>query len=125
MSPPFEKKTGLSHLFAATRYSAQGFMRAIGESAFRHELIMGLVLLIAMVMAGCAIAELVMALILFLVLLAIEAVNTAIEEVIDKISPEFSKTAQHAKDLGSFAVFCLIIANLVYAGVAIIRALTA
>ncbi|WP_424540689.1 diacylglycerol kinase [Sinorhizobium medicae] len=30
-----------------------------------------------------------------------EAVNTAIEEIIDRISPEVSDTGKHAKDLGS------------------------
>jgi diacylglycerol kinase (ATP) len=40
-----------------------------------------------------------------------EAVNTAIEEIIDRISPEVSDTGKHAKDLGSLAVFCLILAN--------------
>jgi diacylglycerol kinase (ATP) len=47
-----------------------------------------------------------------------EAVNTAIEEIIDRISLEISDTARHAKDLGSLAVFCLLSANsilLIYA----------
>lgn len=49
--------------------------------------------------------------VLFLLLIAMEAVNTAIEEIIDRISPEVSDTGKHAKDLGSLAVFCLIMAN--------------
>ncbi|MQW68644.1 hypothetical protein GHK50_06065 [Sinorhizobium medicae] len=49
--------------------------------------------------------------VLFLLLLAMEAVNTAIEEIIDRISPDVSDTGKHAKDLGSLAVFCLISAN--------------
>lgn len=58
--------------------------------------------------------EIVMALVLFCLLVAMEAINTAIEVVIDRISPEISKTGKHAKDLGSFAVMCAVIANLVY-----------
>ncbi|WP_234838132.1 diacylglycerol kinase, partial [Sinorhizobium medicae] len=38
--------------------------------------------------------------VLLLLLIAMEAVNTAIEEIID-ISPEVSDTGKHAKDLGS------------------------
>ena len=34
---------------------------------------------------------------------------------IDRVSPEISQMGKHAKDLGSFAVFCLILANGVYA----------
>ena len=46
----------------------------------------------------------------FLFVAAIEALNTAIEEIIDRISPEFSATGRHAKDLGSLAVFCGLLA---------------
>lgn len=49
--------------------------------------------------------------VLFLLLITMEAVNTAIEEIIDRISPEVSDTGKYAKDLGSLAVFCLILAN--------------
>ncbi len=37
-------------------------------------------------------------------LFATEALNTAIEEVVDRISPEWSLAARNAKDLGSLAV---------------------
>ena len=41
---------------------------------------------------------------LFLMLFATEALNTAIEEIVDRISPEWSLAARNAKDLGSLAV---------------------
>jgi diacylglycerol kinase (ATP) len=44
----------------------------------------------------------------------VEALNTAIEEVIDRVSPEVSQTGKHAKDLGSFAVFCTLVAAALY-----------
>ena len=44
-----------------------------------------------------------------------EAINTAIEELVDRISPEISTVGRNAKDLGSFAVFCLLLANGLYA----------
>lgn len=47
-------------------------------------------------------------------LLAMEAVNTAIEVVVDKISPEQSKFGKSAKDLGSTAVFLTLAAGGVY-----------
>jgi diacylglycerol kinase (ATP) len=49
--------------------------------------------------------------VLFLALTAAEALNTASEEIIGHISPEWSKTGKNAKDLGSFAVFCLFRAS--------------
>ena len=42
-----------------------------------------------------------------LLMLSLEAINTAIEEVVDRVSPEISEMARNAKDLGSFAVFCI------------------
>lgn len=52
-----------------------------------------------------------MAAILFLLLIATEALNTSIEVVVDHLSPDWSEFAKNAKDLGSFAVACLLLAN--------------
>ena len=49
--------------------------------------------------------------ILFTMLLAVEALNTAIEVLTDRISPGWSLEAKQAKDLGLLAVALLIIAN--------------
>ena len=40
-----------------------------------------------------------------LVVLSAELLNSAIEQVVDKISPEFAVFAGRAKDMGSAAVF--------------------
>jgi diacylglycerol kinase (ATP) len=47
--------------------------------------------------------------------IAIEAINTAIEEIVDLVSPEWSLPAKHAKDLGSFAVFVMLCLNGIFA----------
>ena len=47
--------------------------------------------------------------------LAVEALNTALEELVDHISPGWSEFAKHAKDLGSFAVMCALVATGLYA----------
>lgn len=107
----YRKLDGISHLRAAAGYSAAGLSRLWKEAAFRHEAIaaVGLVAVYAWlgVSPGIALA----AVVLFLLLIATEALNTAIEEIIDRISPEISETGRHAKDLGSLAVFCTIAAN--------------
>ena len=46
---------------------------------------------------------------LFLWLLTVEALNTAIENIVDKTSPEISEYGKQTKDLGSFAVFCSLV----------------
>ncbi|THV16872.1 diacylglycerol kinase [Rhizobium rhizophilum] len=105
------KRAGLSHLWAAAGYSAGGLTRLAKEAAFRQEGIAGIGLLAAYAMMDVPTAIRLSAAVLFLLLIAMEALNTAIEEIVDRISPEVSDTGKHAKDLGSLAVFCLISAN--------------
>ncbi|UHS61532.1 diacylglycerol kinase [Agrobacterium vaccinii] len=114
MQPPepvFRKETGLKHLFAAARYSAQGLSRLWKEAAFRHEVLALGAGLAVMGVIGAPLAHYLIFVVLMLLLFSIEALNTAIEEIVDRVSPEFSSAARNAKDLGSFAVFCLLMAN--------------
>lgn len=107
------KLTGMTHLLAATRYSAAGARRAWKETAFRHEVFTFGFFMAVYLALGVSLTMLCASTILFLALLSAEALNTAVEEIIDRISPEISTTGRHAKDLGSFAVFCLLTANAV------------
>jgi diacylglycerol kinase (ATP) len=105
---PFEKETGLRHFFAAARYSFHGFVRLLREAAFRQQ-IGGLVCgLILMAVIGADALEMLIFAGLMAVLFAFEAINTAIEELVDHLSPEFSAFGKNAKDLGSFACALLI-----------------
>ena len=117
---PIKKKTGFSHLIAAATYSAAGARRLLGESAFRHELIAFVVAMVIFTILSASLFQYVAMAILFLLMIAFEALNTTIEEIVDRVSPEISEMGKHSKDLGSFAVFCLIIANAVYAGYVVI-----
>ncbi|MEI2296969.1 diacylglycerol kinase [Ensifer sp. MJa1] len=117
---PVEKQTGIRHLFAAASYSLGGAKRLIGEAAFRHELIAFAVVTVAFIVVGASFFQFVAMAILFLLMMAFEAINTAIEEIVDRVSPEISEMGKNAKDLGSFACLCLIIANAVYAGYVVI-----
>ncbi len=57
---------------------------------------------------------------LFLLLVAAEALNTAIEVVVDHLAPGWAEFARDAKDLGSLAVLCLILANVAFVAYAIL-----
>ena len=106
---PFEKKHGIAHLFAAFSYSLQGLKRLSTETAFRHEVIalaVGEVILIAI---GAPVHHWLIFAALMVLMAGFEAINTAIEEVVDHVSPEFSHAAKHAKDLGSFSVLCVMV----------------
>jgi diacylglycerol kinase (ATP) len=114
--PIVTKETGFRHFLAAAGYSWAGFLRVLREAAFRQELGFFAVAMAALVLVGASASEIVVAVLLFLGLFSIEAMNTAVEEVIDRISPEISIVGKHAKDLGSFAVTCMIAACCLYLG---------
>ena len=116
---PESKKSGVAHLFAATQYSLGGLRKAAAESAFRQELAAAIGILLVYAVTGADWFAYVGSLCLFLITFAVEAINTAIELVVDRTSPEISQYGKEAKDLGSFAVFCLLVANGVFAAWAI------
>jgi diacylglycerol kinase (ATP) len=117
-----EKASGVRRIIAATRYSLQGLVRLWQEEAFRHEVIAFAAGLVLFLLVGAGAMDYFVFLILMLLLFAVEALNTAIEELVDRISPEISTVGRHAKDLGSFAVFCLLGANGLFALYVVVKA---
>jgi diacylglycerol kinase (ATP) len=108
------RKTGVAHFFAAAGYSIGGARRLWREAAFRQEVaaLAGLVVLFLVV--GVTTGEMLGLVVLGLLVLLVEALNTALEEVVDHLSPGWSEFAKHAKDLGSFAVMCALVATGLY-----------
>ena len=113
MTPPPvpPRKTGLAHLLAATRYSLQGARRLWHEAAFRHEVLAAALVLPALALLGAPLWALAVQAVLVLILIATEALNTAIEELVDHLTADWAAFAANAKDLGSLAVMCLLLAN--------------
>ena len=112
---PQEKVYGIAHVYAAASYSWSGAKRLWGETAFRHELLAGGLVLVLFAVIGAASVYFIGAVLLIFLTLVAEALNTAIEEIVDLVSPEWSLAAKHAKDLGSFAVFCMLCSNGIFA----------
>lgn len=81
----------------ATQYSWDGLKYLYqSELAARMEIYLffwGTILLFAL---GAPLRVFLITTLLFLMLIAVEALNTAIEVIIDRISPEISKTGKHA-----------------------------
>ena len=111
--PP--RRTGPLHLVAATVYSLQGLRRLMREVAFRHEVLAAAVLLPGLWALGAPSWALAIQAVLLLVLMALEALNTAIEELVDHLTRAPADFARNAKDLGSVAVMGLILANALWA----------
>ena len=111
--PP--RKTGIAHFFAAAGYSAAGARRLWRDSAFRQEVAALVALVVLFVVVGASAGETLGLLMLGLMVLAVEALNSALEEVVDHISPGWSEFARHANDMGSFAVMCALAVTGLYA----------
>lgn len=116
--PP--RKSGIAHFFAAASYSLGGLKRLSRESAFRQEVALIAGLLVLFLVFGASIPETLGLLALGLALIAVEALNTALEVLVDHLSPGWSQFAKNAKDLGSLAVACTIGVLLIYSGIALI-----
>jgi len=96
----------------AFRYSRAGFSFLVrSELAARMELYTFIIAIILYTILKAPFVHFIIGGVLLFLILPIEAINTAIEVIIDRISPEISETGKRAKDLGSFAVMCLIFIN--------------
>ena len=114
------RKTGIAHFFAAAGYSLGGLKRLARESAFRQEVALIAGLLVLFLICGASLPEILGLLAIGLVLIAVEALNTALEVLVDHLSPGWSQFAKDAKDLGSLAVACVIGLVLLYAGAVVL-----
>jgi diacylglycerol kinase (ATP) len=96
---------GPKQIVQAARYSGQGFLAAWRfESSFRLEVYLAIVLFpVAFWMGRTALERAVLAATILLVL-TVELMNSAVEAIVDKASPEWHPLAGRAKDLGSAAV---------------------
>ena len=106
----FKGKQGLTRLLNALGYSRDGLAAAWKhEAAFREEV---LLLLVAVPLAlyfgqdGLARALLIGSILLVLI---VEILNSGLEAIVDKASPEKHELAKRAKDRGSAAVLLALI----------------
>ncbi|NIP19259.1 MAG: diacylglycerol kinase [Xanthomonadales bacterium] len=99
-------KTGIERLVDATRYSFKGLAAAFrNEAAFRQEILLVAVLLIASFWLQSSLLEWLALVLPLFVLLVVELVNSAIEAIVDRIGSERHELSGRAKDMGSAAVF--------------------
>ena len=111
------------HMVGSTRYSLQGIGVLVREMAARIEIGAFVLALGVLAIISAPLRHWIIVIMMFLILLAVEALNTAIEVIVDKISPERSDFARDAKDLGSAGVFFTVIATAVYWGAAVLDTL--
>ena len=99
---------------AATIASVGGLQRLTKERAFLYELVASGLILGYFYSINATWQQMLLFMGLALGVFAVEALNTAIEVIVDHVSPEWSEMAKHAKDLGSFAVSCMLLMTVLY-----------
>ncbi|MDP2881146.1 MAG: diacylglycerol kinase [Azonexus sp.] len=112
MSAPgsFKGKRGLWRLIDALGYSRDGLLAAWqNEAAFRLEVLGAAIAIpLAFLLGKTGVERALMIGSVILILIA-EILNSAVEAVVDKASPEKSELAKRAKDMGSAAVLLSLI----------------
>lgn len=97
----------------ASRNTADGIKVLLDERAFREELFFGVIgLALIYFLPLASLLKLILVLLLML-LLVVEAINSAIEAVVDRISKDIHPLSKAAKDIGSATVALVIIMNII------------
>lgn len=110
MTEYHDKAQGLSRLLRATGNSWSGLKTAyIHEAAFRQEILLAIVLIPAVLFMPLSFFYKVYFTSCVVIVLVCELLNTAIEVIVDALSPEYNLWAKQAKDLGSAAVMISLI----------------
>jgi len=109
--------TGIRRILRATRFSAQGFRSAWRhEAAFRQELVLVILMTPLGLWLGRSIVEKALLIAVLLLVLIVELFNSAIEAAIDRHGDEHHELSGRAKDMGSAAVFVVLVIVLIVWG---------
>jgi diacylglycerol kinase (ATP) len=101
---------GPRQILAAFMWSMKGLHAAYRhEASFRLEVWLAVVVIPLGLWLGDGAAEKILLILFPVLVLSAELLNSAIEAVVDKVSPEFHELAGRAKDMGSAAVFLLLV----------------
>ncbi|MBU4261323.1 MAG: diacylglycerol kinase [Proteobacteria bacterium] len=101
---------GLHRLIRAGKSSLAGFTAAFKhEEAFRQELLLVVVLFpVALLLGETGVERALLAGSLLLVMI-VELLNSAVEAVVDRVGLDYHLLSGRAKDMGSAAVFLVIV----------------
>jgi diacylglycerol kinase (ATP) len=105
---------GIGRIIKATQCSIKGFKAAFKEeSAFRTELVLGVILLPLSFWLAQSLQHWVILIVSFLFLLIVELLNSAIEALTDRVGVEYHVLSGRAKDIASAAVTLALIVLLI------------
>ena len=106
----FKGKQGLTRLINALGYSRDGLAAAWkNEAAFREEVLLAAIAIPLAIVLGKTGIERALLIGAILLILIVEILNSGLEAVVDKASPEKHELAKRAKDMGSAAVLLSLV----------------
>jgi diacylglycerol kinase (ATP) len=106
----FKSKSGLKRILSALGYSIAGFKSAWRmEHAFRQELFVVIIATIAAFLLPVVAWQKLLLIGVFVLVLVVELINSAIEAVVDRVSLERNPLSKNAKDFGSAAVLLTLL----------------
>lgn len=110
MNSPYKGRTGIDRIVRAAGYSAHGLRAAyLGESAFRQEVWLAVVLVPAAFWVGRDWIEVALLVGTAMLVLIVELLNSAVEAVVDRVSLDRHELSKRAKDFGSAAVMLALL----------------
>jgi diacylglycerol kinase (ATP) len=110
MTNEHKGRTGLDRVLRATSYSLNGLKLAYtGESAFRQETWLALLMLPASFWLGRSWLEVAALAGTVWLVLIVELLNSSVEAVVDRVSFELHDLSKRAKDVASAAVFMSLV----------------
>ena len=85
-------------------YAIQGIVTAMREQNFRFHVLSAVIVMIAGLFTGLSIIEWIIIVLVITLVIGAEMFNTAIERVVDLVSPDYHPLAKQAKDIAAAAV---------------------
>lgn len=111
-----------ARLYHATRYSLQGLLCAFKqEQAFEYEVVVFVVLIAVILWARLSFGEGLLLVGSWLVVMAFELVNSAVERAFNLIDKEYNLEIKAGKDMLSAAVFLIVLFNVFLWGAFLFR----
>ena len=103
---PYKGTSGVQRILNATSYSLAGFKAAFqNEAAFRQIILINLLLIPLSFFMPVSRVEQVLMIVVCLLAIIVELINSAIEAVVDRVSMAQHPLSKNAKDMGSAAQF--------------------
>ncbi|MEF9961027.1 MAG: diacylglycerol kinase [Erysipelotrichaceae bacterium] len=98
------------------QYAFNGLFHGIfHDFSIRLQVILGVITIIAGILLNFNVNEWVVVIMLIFLVIGIEFINSALEHVVDFVSPQYHDEAKIIKDYGAAAVLCISLAAFIVA----------